>query len=212
MIELTKKELAEYIKQGKHFKIKVTPETSKIVQEVVFACGKSWASGDIEILYTTIPYLYYSGELYRGTSDNYFSSLKRLEISLTLSPKLDTQEDRWRFLLDGGKLICPNALRQGYYYMKNHEIVCSSGATNFMLFKDNEWVEYKEPKQWYDYLPEQKFLCWVDDYNKDVRNYVELVGGYESSNEEPYITMTNSWRYATPVTPEEAEKLIYKGK
>ncbi len=212
MIKLTKEELKEYILQGKHFKIQVTPGNLRLIQELATNCGRVRVDEVIQKLPTPYKYLYLTTKLEYGFSDSYFSNSPIPEISLVTLPTLDTQEDRWRFLLGGGKLICPTHPSNGYYFIQEGEVRCSTGSRSNMLFTDDEWTAYEELKQWYEDIPEVGILCWVDDHNENVRNYVELVERYERSNAEPYITMTNSWKYATPVTPEEVDKLIYKGK
>jgi hypothetical protein len=48
MIKVNKTELERRIKEGKAFKVILTPNTSKLLQELLFSLGGIWVTGDIE--------------------------------------------------------------------------------------------------------------------------------------------------------------------
>lgn len=74
-------ELSE--KPMKNYKIRVTPETSAEVQELLFELGCTWASGQVNSQHTTMPYLYmYSKIITHGDDGSHFNELGNQEITL----------------------------------------------------------------------------------------------------------------------------------
>lgn len=70
-------------KPMKKYKIRVTPETSAEVQELLFELGCAWASGQVNSQHTTMPYLYiYSKIITHGDDGSHFNKLGNQEITL----------------------------------------------------------------------------------------------------------------------------------
>lgn len=74
-------------------------------------------------------------------------------------------------------------------------------------FATTKWKEESvsaKPKEWYEDIPEDGVLCWVSDYNEDVRQRARLITAVCKNNYSKFISNNGViWRYATPVKPEE---------
>lgn len=84
---------------------------------------------------------------------------------------------------------------------------------NGKTFHTTPWREevvQAKPKEWYEQIPEQGVICWVDDEDENEKLLVDIIVKYCFDDELPFYSETNgvNWRYATPVKPEE----LYQGK
>jgi hypothetical protein len=117
----------------------------------------------------------------------------------------------WSALFDGKKI--KGEAYSGYFYLKDGDIYNASGGIADWVLQDlrypTYWSIYEDPK-WYDSIPEQGVLCWVNAFNKDLRSIPAVIVNADKSIGRYQDVNTVLWKYATPVTPEEAENLIYR--
>ncbi len=75
-----------------------------------------------------------------------------------------------------------------------------------MFFNPQLWHVYKA--HWYDYLPEQRILCWVRDYVQS-DPVTSIITVYDNG----FFTSLDGeqWRFAQPMSPEEINSMIFTG-
>jgi hypothetical protein len=66
---------------------------------------------------------------------------------------------------------------------------------------------------WRDNIPLQGALCWVSDQVKnpssnDIDSPIVLIIAYEPRRNNPFQGKFSAWKYATPLTQEEANERI----
>lgn len=138
-----------------------------------------------------------------------------------------TQQEIWGYIGKGGYIRYPpiNDAIVGFYNgttckLDNYgELI---GEADLYFKTPSQWVvAYLQPKpepKWYDNIPEQGILCWVDDYYKDRKliTGLKVVIAYEPEIDKPFIVYrseaagTVSYKYATPATLDELSKYIYE--
>jgi hypothetical protein len=119
----------------------------------------------------------------------------------------------WAALLDGKKIACSRY--EGYFLLKAGDIrnsICDleSGFICDTFSRAHEWSVYEEPK-WYDDIPEQGVLCWAGN-SESMLNAHGLASIIRRKEGIWYCSAGDYWQHAVPLTPEEAEKLIYKAQ
>jgi len=122
-----------------------------------------------------------------------------------------TTADIYKALLEGKKIASMDIyLDSSYVYLKNGDLVNDKDHHVTWGFSSPEsWQEYIEPK-WYDNIPEQGILCWV--WNTKTERTIRILKYYYAETQYPYMVDGGyGWEYATPLTREEAEELIYRG-
>lgn len=124
------------------------------------------------------------------------------------------QSDIFTHLLAGGKLKHDNI--DAIVYLNDGVLVSRKGdveiPTYFGFFNPRLWHSYEEPN-WYDNIPAQGVLCWVK-YDPTSERETRIV--YSKKDEGFYSERPGedddsfAWKEATPLTREEAQKLIYE--
>ena len=117
-----------------------------------------------------------------------------------------TQAEMWTHLLQGGKV---KSAIDGQ--------VCELKDGNLDTYRDVTaaftWEKYGESK-WYENIPEQGILCWVSNAYPDERDEIAVVRKYTHSNAfNPVYTYSNAngaWKWAEPLTGQDAVSRIYK--
>jgi|688.fasta_scaffold1929423_1 hypothetical protein len=119
---------------------------------------------------------------------------------------------------------CFNALIAGFVLKRKNsdDLTCkivdgfikSSNDLSFVFNDPVNWEAFEEKQvEWFEDIPEQGVLCWVDDYYRDRKDYIHLIKDFLiSPNPRECKFRYNSikgWVYATPLTKEEVEKYIY---
>lgn len=219
MKQVTLEQITEMVKAGEEFKIKVNPETSKLVQEAVFAGGWKWAASGTSIVKYNAPYLIVDkqmGSLSFATEKGYFDRLVFQELELIPSNSFKTQQEIWQYVLEGGKVR--SKVSNNIYYFKDgfltkHNLENKDNrehATELHLRKADQWEKYVEPPKWYENIPEQGVLCWVDYNNHPDIKCMVLVKSFDGVKD---VRSVDDLYYdtATPVTEEEVKQFIYKG-
>lgn len=136
-----------------------------------------------------------------------------------------TQQEIWGYLVNGGYVLCGTQLL-GFYegslstFNLYGEVVFTDTTWFFNVPKD--WsIGFPQPKpepKWYDNIPEQGILCWVDDYYKDRQliTGLKVVIAHEPEKDKPFIVYrseasgTVSYKYATPATLDGLANYIYE--
>lgn len=126
------------------------------------------------------------------------------------------QEEMWRHLLSGG---CIRGRSDGQNcYIKFHngrlskfKITNDSYICNamFCFSRPSEWIEYIK-KEWYEKIPEQGVLCWV---NKE-KTKIDVIKGYDPVNKAyRFVNGANHiYMIAIPLTNEEIKKFIHESE
>ena len=81
-----------------------------------------------------------------------------------------------------------------------------SEHVNYLWEKVSDWrIEYK----WEDDIGDG-VLCCVSDSNRtpDARDFLLIITGYDREEDYPYRTSYTGYKFATPLTLEEAKKYI----
>lgn len=120
------------------------------------------------------------------------------------------QSDIFTHLLAGGKLKHDNI--DAIVYLNDGVLVSRKGdveiPTYFGFFNPRLWHSYEEPN-WYDNIPAQGVLCWVSDASPEHRTYLAVIKDKRKSGFSE-LDDGLSWKFATPLTKEEVQKLIYE--
>lgn len=139
------------------------------------------------------------------------------ENKLELYKGFSSQQELWEYLISGGKVCKANdgnsfySLINGKVHKTHADGVSTGWTSNFMNFTGYE--KYIEPPKWYENIPEQGVLCWVDPKSGTLGRLIRLIGGYDPSYSNCFISKTCkgiSWDNATPLTEEEVKQYIYK--
>lgn len=144
-----------------------------------------------------------------------------------------TQQEIFKYLASGG---CVKELLGGNFLVGfNAEgILCRYDPYGMKIMEDSWYFDKpmdwtiavpKVKSNWYDNIPEQGILCWVDDYYKDRQliTGLQVVIAYEPTNAKPFVTYKSeaagtvgypfaSRKYAIPVTLDEITKYILESK
>jgi hypothetical protein len=121
-----------------------------------------------------------------------------------------SQQEIWEYLLAGNQIVKHKsifALKDGSLHKKTARGVWVAWSSS--LRDVSAYTKYTEPK-WYDTIPEQGILCWVTDSSTGAIIEPDLIKQYGSESIGSFKSDVNNWKYATPVTQEEVNKLIYK--
>lgn len=137
-----------------------------------------------------------------------------------------TQQEVFKHLASGGYISCSGV---NIYGFTEEGILASFDIYGDFMYKVNftfnapsDWqvatIEPKPVPRWYDNIPEQGILCWLDDYYKDKQliTGLKVVIAYEPEKDKPFVTCrseaagTVSYRYATPATLDVLANFIYK--
>lgn len=218
---VNEEELRKMFRNKESFKIRVTPELSRTIQEIGFEEGSSWSSGDKEILYEENPFLFYEGAFYtdRGR-DNYFSSIEIQEICFIETKEksfFSSQKEIWKYLVE-------EEGRKVFHIGKENQLVGFKEGELWNFKEDrkshidfvysSKWKLYVE-KPWYENIPEQGVLCWIGDDETSVltKKLINIVVSYTIHNSFPYTLKSGcTYKFAIPLTKEEVENLIWKKK
>jgi hypothetical protein len=130
------------------------------------------------------------------------------------------QRDVWAYLMLGG--LVQNTINSevyGFYrgILTEYDI---HGDTKFSLLVVpcdigftyvSQWVKHTPAApRWEDNLQLKTVLCWVSDQD-DVHDTLRLVNTYTKETNYPYEDMDgNTWAFATPLTLENVQQLIYE--
>ena len=214
-------ELREMFRKVIPFKIEVTPELSEKIQEIGFEEGVCWWNEKRFVEYTDAPVLVFDGDkefTYCSEIDDYFENLSEQEISFKETeekPFFSSQQEIWKYLLE----------EEGRRVYGNNEPGTTVGFNNGTLWdwKENKrsyacfivpevWKPYIE-KQWYENIPKHGILCWVADSEEQLiaKERLKVVISYSVYCSYPFTTKQGTtFKYATPLTKEEVENLIWK--
>lgn len=128
----------------------------------------------------------------------------------------DSQQEIWEHIIAGGKVV---ATASGNVYgLKDGSISCIEekeriNVTESPSFRLCElFTKYKEPvvPNWYDNIPPQGVLCRTSQQeNSEVESY-NIIYKYDEDTSYSFRTKKGGFRYAIPLTQEEASELIYK--
>jgi len=68
--------------------------------------------------------------------------------------------------------------------------------------------EYRlKPREWYEDIPEHGVLCWVKE-GENKRWFADVIIKYYPDDVYPYTSTWSSYKYARPMTKDEAMKFI----
>ena len=125
-------------------------------------------------------------------------------------------EDRVK-VLDGNPVVPAVIARIGQegIYKGEGMVVFDDGDYWYYMEEDLQLVAKAKAlivTPWYENIPEQGVLCWVDDYDETEKNWrVSIIKEWNPKLHLSFISnLKSNWKYATPVTKEEARKLIYE--
>lgn len=222
---VNEEELRKMFRNKESFKIRVTPELSRTIQEIGFEEGISWSSRDKEILYEENPFLFYEDAFYtdRG-SDNYFSSVKIQEICFIETKEksfFSTQQEIWKYLVEEeGRKVFRIEKENQLVGFKEGELwnFKEDRKSHVDFIYSSNWKPYVEKpyveKPWYESIPEQGVFCWIGDDESCVLNKksADIVTRYLGGSSPFLIRQGSMYRYAIPLTREEVENLIWKKK
>lgn len=76
---------------------------------------------------------------------------------------------------------------------------------------DAEYRIKPKPKHWYENIPPQGILCWVWDGEETKKKYIVQIV-LRKGESEWYVTQSNWWSNATPLTRKEALNLVWQGE
>lgn len=227
---VNEEELRKMFREGIPFKVKVTPEVSEKIQKIGFEEGVKWAGGRKEVGHTEEPGLFFNIDhnfafAYTYEIGSYFSSQKEQEICFIETKEeksfFSSQQEIWKYLVEeeGRKVVMIGdetrvlGFKDGV--MHNFYVNGFEGVHDATLAIPSNWKPYVE-KLWYENIPEQGVLCWIGDEESCVLNKksADIVTRYlGDSYPYPFLTRQGSgYRYATPLTKEEVENLIWKEK
>lgn len=134
----------------------------------------------------------------------------------------ETQLDVWNYLsIDGNAVAIPE---EDVYYKFQDGKLCNFRKDNNEFVRGNSRsfhvvnvVPYEIVKvvEWWEVIPKTGVLCWINDYNPEVKHTVGLVF---AKNDWGFKTITWDedpddsiyFQYATPLTEEEALELVFK--
>jgi hypothetical protein len=224
MKQVTLEQITQMVRENKEFKIRVTPETSGLVQKAIFAGGGGWCVPEHKkVQKTNKPFLYYMSRgwkngiwLYQDANKQDFLQYPDVEEVILVQQKtFQTQEEIWDWLKEGGCLV--NRINK-LHYKKLHEGFVSNFDVETNAFIDRsdtgfaytqDWSEYTPTvkKEWYENIPEQGVLCYVS-HEDTTKPYISVITSY---NRNHFRTSEGCmYKKAIPLTEEEVKQFIYK--
>jgi hypothetical protein len=115
-----------------------------------------------------------------------------------------SQREVYQSLLDGKTLISNSGEKRRIDFSTGI-LVNEKGNKAISFFNNpNSWSEYKE-QQWYENIPSEGVLCWVDDDKENIKDGARIIKrkDYGFIDSEGF-----DWKYATPVKPEECYQSV----
>lgn len=105
----------------------------------------------------------------------------------------------YKCLIDGGMLISSDGCKVKLDPITGFLINEKGFRESIYFDRPENWKEYKDT-QWYNNIPDEGILCWVDDYNDYTKDTATII----KSKKLNFIGLEGSfWKFATPVKPEE---------
>ena len=109
----------------------------------------------------------------------------------------------WKIIYDDANVRCSASDYNPF------KVVRSDGRSepiNLLWKRISNWqIEY----EWEDDIGDG-VLCWVSDFNRipDKHDYVRLITAYDKDSDYPYRSISVGYRFARPLTLEEAKKHV----
>jgi len=233
MLKLTEETVTtieNLVKLKKPFKCRVGVHESQLVQELLFKNNITWSikggerelhgvgDGNLTIGYFLNDYCITRYVLPADEYNYLHWDVTEVIIKTEEVPQTYTNiKEVMEALLAGKVLLSSNG--NAIYKLKDNKVLNKSATlgnawTNSNLFPQYlvPSTEYIPPKEWYEQIPEEGVLCWVDDRKDSVLTSTAVIVAYLEITSYPFVSKSGSqWIYAKPLTQEEANKLIYKG-
>jgi hypothetical protein len=113
---------------------------------------------------------------------------------------MESQREIYQALIDGKTLVDNSGTTKRIDVVTGFLIDSQGDKTEESFYIPENWSEYKEP-QWYDKIPEEGILCWVDSLEENNKNFCVKIKHFSGL----YFvdTIGGKWRCAKPVKPEE---------
>lgn len=152
------------------------------------------------------------------TEDTVYSKVPASSLKLVHSEEnFKSQQEIWEYLIAGGMV---QKINSGSIYGLINGTICKKYPDNIFrkyvvtFIHPELFRTYQEPAvtNWYDNIPPQGVLCWVSDGIGQPTRFIhagmDTITAYRRGTRAQFIS-TVRWCYATPVTQEEVNELIY---
>ena len=186
----------------KPFKMRVTPEQSRIVQQTLFNNNHTWFSGDTTIENLSSPHLYFYEDILRQTED--FQESFFIEHEL---PELTFQEFFDRYVKWCVKVTDENYNTLEHWVMNRIDFDTSHVPIQCYIISDKLDGSYQK---WTNYVPEGYIELTFEQFEKYVLKSkdMEKVIGYKFKKE--YESYLKAYCAIVGIIPESASIVDYK--